>query len=415
MDESNQSFVRRAVATFRLARAQEWQRGDVDRLAFYERRKRARQIVRRTGVIVVAVVVLVTVAVSVATTQLNTQKTEREFQPLRTFVEQHRHLRFTRTVPIHLLTSEQFDALPVADTSWLLGAMDKIYPVLSPLGIDFGFKDPSGAVVALQAHESGIYDPNTKAVYVRGTTLTPFIRRVIVHELTHALDDQHFDFSDSGAMDTQAGNALVEGDAVRIERAYVETLPEPQRTLAGAITTRETRLSDIPPALSQYFAFPYDSGVSFVDALARAGPTEVDRAFMDPPAFVEEVLDPSLYLDQQREDALTQEAFDVPTPLPVGSVLIPPSDYVILGELFLRIWLVPALGEQAASRVAAHWTGDKTIAWTAENGTSCVRVYMRAGSPTDHRILLDGLKSWAQSRRGAIVKDGSPISVLSCS
>ena len=38
------------------------------------------------------------------------------------------------------------------------------------------------------------YDPRTQDVYVRGTdTTAPATRVTLAHELTHALQDQHFD------------------------------------------------------------------------------------------------------------------------------------------------------------------------------------------------------------------------------
>ncbi len=64
--------------------------------------------------------------------------------------------------------------------------------------------------------------------------LTPLAKVIVAHELTHALDDQRSDWSSvarritkpSGAIVYQA---LVEGNATRIEREYLEDLPERQR------------------------------------------------------------------------------------------------------------------------------------------------------------------------------------------
>ena len=65
---------------------------------------------------------------------------------------------------------------------------------------------------------------------IRGKNLADVATRVtVVHELTHALQDQHFDLNKltdatktSGA-DT-ALTALIEGDAVRVENKYVDAL-----------------------------------------------------------------------------------------------------------------------------------------------------------------------------------------------
>ena len=89
------------------------------------------------------------------------------------------------------------------------------------------------AVESFQA--SGVaayYDPKTKKITMKGTNLDDVATRVTVaHELTHALQDQHFDLQklDKAAETTHGSTALhtiAEGDAVRIERAYEKTLSD---------------------------------------------------------------------------------------------------------------------------------------------------------------------------------------------
>src|SRR6266850_1699531 len=81
---------------------------------------------------------------------------------------------------------------------------------------------------------TAFYDDATDRVDVRGTDLTVGRRATVVHELTHALQDQHFDISRQGSYASDDRNdafdAVVEGDAVRIEDAYVDSLPGPTRT-----------------------------------------------------------------------------------------------------------------------------------------------------------------------------------------
>jgi hypothetical protein len=78
----------------------------------------------------------------------------------------------------------------------------------------------------------GYYSVDDKLIRIRGTTLTPATKTTLVHELTHALQDQHFDigsqrkkFEDSEESEKAAAfAALVEGDASRIENAYRQDL-----------------------------------------------------------------------------------------------------------------------------------------------------------------------------------------------
>jgi len=70
---------------------------------------------------------------------------------------------------------------------------------------------------------------------VRGTDLTDVdVRVTIVHELTHALQDQHFDLTKlDDAVETEgedfALTALVEGDATSIEDDYLFSLPQAEQ------------------------------------------------------------------------------------------------------------------------------------------------------------------------------------------
>ena len=78
----------------------------------------------------------------------------------------------------------------------------------------------------------GYYDYESERIRIRGKKLTPTVQSTLVHELTHALQDQHFDLEkrtaklekadDSAA--SSAFDSLVEGDASRIETAWREDL-----------------------------------------------------------------------------------------------------------------------------------------------------------------------------------------------
>jgi hypothetical protein len=103
------------------------------------------------------------------------------------FVQRERQLDFDRPVEVEMLSDAEYDGR--------LGG-------------------PSGSL--------GFYDG--QRIVVRGTELTPYVQGTVVHELTHALDDQHFDIVNVDPTSSQesqlAHTMLVEGDAVRIEWAY---------------------------------------------------------------------------------------------------------------------------------------------------------------------------------------------------
>src|SRR5205823_11061795 len=71
--------------------------------------------------------------------------------------------------------------------------LEKATKVLEALGLVPHGTDVSKAMESLVGDAVvGFYDPKTKDLVVRGAELTPYVREVIVHELTHAVQDQHF-------------------------------------------------------------------------------------------------------------------------------------------------------------------------------------------------------------------------------
>ena len=86
------------------------------------------------------------------------------------------------------------------------------------------------------------YLPTKKKFFVRGTEVdTPNAKVTVAHELTHALQDQHFDLTklEKEAAKTHSSDALrslVEGDAVRVQKLYLKTLPDAEQRPTRART-----------------------------------------------------------------------------------------------------------------------------------------------------------------------------------
>jgi hypothetical protein len=158
----------------------------------------------------------------------------------------------------------------------------------------------------LQGQVAGFYDPSTKTLDVlrAGGGAPP---SVVVHETTHALQDQHFNLS-AGAFHERAADAdgalaahsLAEGDAVDVQDRYL--------IQAGLVAQVEEGLSalgqlagrtgpGIPPYLERRLLFPYAAGQPFVAALRqRGGERLVNRAFRHPPRTTAAILFPARYL-----------------------------------------------------------------------------------------------------------------------
>ncbi|HKR66605.1 MAG TPA: hypothetical protein VJZ00_22955 [Thermoanaerobaculia bacterium] len=136
---------------------------------------------------------------------------------------------------------------------------------------------------------------------------------VMVHELTHALQDQHFDLAkrEKALMrDTDANlayHSVLEGEAVLVMVAHMlqkngVELDEVVKddAMLGLITTAAQAETMIDPSTPKYFAeflkFPYLDGLKFViAAYRRGGWKELDKVHANPPRTTREILHPEEY------------------------------------------------------------------------------------------------------------------------
>jgi hypothetical protein len=158
----------------------------------------------------------------------------------------------------------------------------------------------------LTGQVAGLYVPESGRLYVLGAGGSP-PRSVIAHEVTHALQDEHFHLTRGPFAPRPADHdgelaalALVEGDATNVQSRYVATL-SPGDLLGELARTLGSIPSDPPgpavPYVQRELVYPYTAGQEFVRALRqRGGQRLLDRAFRHPPRTTAAVLDPSRYL-----------------------------------------------------------------------------------------------------------------------
>jgi hypothetical protein len=158
----------------------------------------------------------------------------------------------------------------------------------------------------LTGQVAGLYVPQTGRLYVLGSGgAAP--RSVIAHEVTHALQDEHFRIS-RGVFASHprdhdaelAAVALVEGDATNVQSRYVAAL-SPGELIGELARTLGSMPSDSAggevPYLQRELVYPYTAGQEFVKALReRGGQRLLDRAFRHPPRTTAAVLDPARYV-----------------------------------------------------------------------------------------------------------------------
>jgi hypothetical protein len=207
-------------------------------------------------------------------------------------------------------------------------------------------------------------------------------RVVLIHELVHALQDQHLDLAKTmkDERDTDAENALralVEGDATLAMVSYVferEGVPlhaltrDPARVrgLSNAVTApmQGTELANAPTIVRVSLMSAYVDGLSFAAALHGAGGfSRLNRAYAELPASSEQVLHPERFV---RGEAVQRIALpDARSLLGEGYELVVEDT---LGELELSVYFGTGAREAAARRAADGWSGDRVYVFRGAAG-----------------------------------------------
>ncbi len=130
---------------------------------------------------------------------------------------------------------------------------------------------------------------------------------MLAHELTHALDDQHFDLQRLDELAARCADerftaalGLVEGSAQHFATAVI--LADPTLDLSGladamdAAAEAQAALRDVPPFVQALQSWPYvdRAGVRGRDRSATAAPRPWTRRCADRPVSTEQVIHPEL-------------------------------------------------------------------------------------------------------------------------
>ncbi len=212
---------------------------------------------------------------------------------------------------------------------------------------------------------AGFYDGDTGELVIGGEAadLTPLTKSVVVHELVHALTDQHFMFNDDFERmfdedrydEGSAFQALIEGDATYFQLVYIEQLPvDEQFALASeALSQMEDTVvfQSVPTWIQDDLAFPYDSGAFFVEHLVEGGGiAAVDSAYTDRPLSTEVIMHPRRFDSGEGVLEVVPLAIELD-----GFEVHETSTY---GEWGFRLLLSPNAEPGVAAQAANGWGGD---------------------------------------------------------
>jgi hypothetical protein len=212
------------------------------------------------------------------------------------------------------------------------------------------------------------------------------------------LQDQHFDLTkteggfDDATTQSDAFDALVEGDATWVENTYVSRLSDGDRAAYDSSqdvngAESEASTTGVPMIVDVLFGAPYILGPDLVDLLRLdGGRGAVDEAFRNPPTADAQVLDPVKLLLQT-----TTKAVAAPKPAK-GEKQVGEADE--FGALGLYLVLASRLPAAQAYAAASQWAGDREIT-VRDSGTTCIRAAFRGRTESATRALTEGLEAWA--------------------
>lgn len=237
---------------------------------------------------------------------------------------------------------------------------------LKKLGLvpqDFQFRP---FIISLLTEQvAGYYDPKQQEFFLADWIDLDGQKPVMAHELTHALQDQHFNLRrfdkwPKGDSDAElAAHALIEGDASLAMTQYVAR--NPLRIIAlmksmGASQSSSEQIDKAPRALRESLLFPYQEGMQWCTQLYRKdGWAGISKAFTELPQSTEQILHPDKYFAREAPVKLTQP--DISAALGSGWKRI---DTDVNGEWSYYLILDEYLKSEQQSRNAAKgWGGDR--------------------------------------------------------
>jgi len=262
------------------------------------------------------------------------------------------------------------------------------------------------------------YDSRAKKVVLRegahGYSDTPvlgeFDEKVIVHELTHALQDQHFSVgSKLRALDNGdkalALRSIAEGDAVLTEYAYSfgglnDWLSSYIRQVCNP-AMEETILPGTPALIRDKLLFQYRAGATFLSHfIGKDGWFPINLIYQYPPLSTEQILHPEKY----------SAAPDPPTRITLKSLsgLFPTEWREIendtLGELLVHCLFEQFLDPADAATVANGWDGDRLVAY--RNGEEVAFIWATVwDSPRDAEEFYEKYQEIRPVKNGAASAD----------
>src|SRR5438046_2490934 len=276
---------------------------------------------------------------------------------------------------------------------------------LLPKGFDFD----SFMINVLTEQIEGLYDPTTREFYIADWSPLADQRMVMAHELTHALEDQHFQIETwlRAARPNEdaelARDAVLEGSAMAAMVDYLmlgtgrslKDVPDfDPGMLIGDLGSTPT-LQKAPPFLQDPLILPYLGGLTFSAAVMKnTGWAALPGLFEKPPVSTQQILHPALYRSGKTPSSVT---------LPPLEKLLGGNwsklDENIMGEFGWKEVLKQFLDNDRTKTLAAAWDGDHYIVFEQKRTKKLILVTRLHLDSEEHAARFFGQYSEALEKK----------------
>jgi hypothetical protein len=278
---------------------------------------------------------------------------------------------------------------------------------LIPLDMDF----KEFVLKLLSEQIGGFYDPDKKTFFIASWLSSEEQKPVMIHELTHALQDQHFNVEKIMKEDRTAKNddralaheSLLEGDAIIVMVQYLldpinrhfSQLPDFAGITRKLFTTTQSQFpifKNSPPYLQELLLFPYGYGASFLQYSWAHNPSwdAINKIYLDLPSSTEQIMHPDKYFTNR----------DLPKPVNTDNLTAKLGkdwrvEYKnVFGEFSLGLLLSLHFTEEKSRRVATGWGGDQVLLLENKEGKDAVLVSTVWDTAEDTEKFYAAMDEW---------------------
>jgi hypothetical protein len=257
----------------------------------------------------------------------------------------------------------------------------------------------------------GYYDPEQKTFFIASWLPAEGQEPVMVHELTHALQDQYFDVkkilnnarqSENDDL-TLAQQALLEGDGMVVMLQYilnpmkrhfaeVPNLAFAMQMQMEAAQAQYKVLKTVPRFLKDTLIFPYGYGAAFLQQAWKKNPSwdTVNKIYSDLPLSTEQIMHPEKYFEK-RDNPKRVDVQASAAQLGSNWKIVYKN---VLGEFSLGLILGLHLNEERSRRSAMGWGGDQILLLENTSGQNGVLIQTEWDTADDSEKFFAAMDEW---------------------